>query len=119
MQHPPVAILTSRLQSAIETVLGEQFRRADPVLRRSATAQFGDFQANAAMALAKKVGRPPRDLAQAIVDALDVGDVCSSVEVAGPGFINLKVADGALAARAAEVAGDAGHNGASVVAAPR
>jgi arginyl-tRNA synthetase len=96
MKHPPVAVLTSRLQSAIETVLGEEFRGADPVLRRSASPQFGDFQANAAMALAKKVGRQPRELASAIVDALDVVDVCSSVEVAGPGFINLTLRDETL-----------------------
>ncbi|HUP86231.1 MAG TPA: arginine--tRNA ligase [Acidimicrobiales bacterium] len=95
--RPPVAILTSRLQSAIETVLGEEFRGADPVLRRSTSPQFGDYQANAAMALGKKVRRPPRELAQAIIDALDVLDVCSSVEVAGPGFINLTLRNEALA----------------------
>jgi arginyl-tRNA synthetase len=104
--RPPVEILTSRLQSAIETVLGEDFRGADPVLRRSASPKFGDYQANAAMALAKKVGRPPRDLAQAIVDALDVLDVCSSVEVAGPGFINLTLRDEALAEAAQDLAAD-------------
>ncbi|MEA3056142.1 MAG: arginyl-tRNA synthetase, partial [Actinomycetota bacterium] len=94
---PPVVVLTRRLQSAIETVLGEDHRGADPVLRRSTSPQFGDYQANAAMALAKKVGWQPRALAQSIVDALDVLDVCSKVEVAGPGFINLTLRDEALA----------------------
>ena len=104
--RPPVVILTSRLQSAIETVLGEAFRGADPVLRRSTSPQFGDFQANAAMALAKRVDRPPRELAQSIVDALDVLDVCSSVEVAGPGFINLTMRNEALADAARSLLGD-------------
>jgi arginyl-tRNA synthetase len=104
--RPPVVVLTERLQSAIETVLGVEYRGADPVLRRSASPQFGDYQANAAMSLGKKVGRVPRDLAQSIVDALDVLDVCSSVEVAGPGFINLTLRDEALADAAQALVGD-------------
>src|SRR3954470_6915558 len=106
MRPPPVVVLTERLQSAIETVLGVEFRGADPVLRRSASPQFGDYQANAAMALGKKGGRSPPDLAQWIVDALDVLDVCSSVEVAGPGFINLTLRDEALADAARSLVGD-------------
>jgi arginyl-tRNA synthetase len=105
-QRAPVAILTSRLQSAIETVLGEEFRGADPVLRRSTSSKFGDYQANAAMALAKKVGRPPRGLAQSIVDSLDVLDVCSKVEVAGAGFINLTLRNETLADAARALVGD-------------
>src|SRR5688572_443062 len=100
---PPVAVLTTRLQSAIEAVLGAEFGGADPVLRPSTSPQFGDFQANAAMALGKKAGRPPRDLAAAIVDALEVDDVCSAVEVAGPGFINLTLRSETLAAAAQEL----------------
>jgi len=74
--------------------LGPEFADADPVLRPS---QHADFQANAAMALAKKLGRPPRDVATAIADALDVSGVASSVEVAGPGFLNITLDDGLLA----------------------
>ena len=92
----PVDLLTSRLQSAMETALGAEFRHEDPVLRPSANPQFGDYQANAAMALAKRLGEKPRDVAQRIVDALDVLDVCSKVEVAGPGFINLTLRDETL-----------------------
>ena len=103
---PPVAVLTARLQSAIEAVLGAEFRDADPVLRRSTSAQFGDFQANAAMALGKKAGRPPRELAAAIVEAVELDDVCSSVEVAGPGFINLTLRSDTLAGAAQQLLGD-------------
>ncbi|HEX7166963.1 MAG TPA: arginine--tRNA ligase [Acidimicrobiales bacterium] len=92
----PVALLHERLSAAIITALGPELAGADPVLRRSAQPQFGDFQANAAMALGKRFGRPPREIAQAIVDALDAGDICSKVEVAGPGFVNLTLRDDVL-----------------------
>ena len=82
----PLVALTPKVQSAIATALGDDFREADPVLRPS---QFADVQVNAALALAKKVGMPPREVAAKIVDALDLDGVCDSVEVSGPGFINL------------------------------
>lgn len=104
--NTPVATLTSRLRVAIATVLGQEFKDADPVLRRSASPRFGDYQANAAMALGKAVGRQPRELAGAIVEALVVADVCSRVEVAGPGFINLTLQDEALAGAAQELLKD-------------
>ncbi len=52
-------------------------------------SQFADIQVNAAMALAKKAGLPPRDAAARIVDALDLDGICTGVEISGPGFINL------------------------------
>ena len=52
-------------------------------------SQFADFQADVAIALAKKVGKPPREVAAKIVAALDLDGVCDEVEIAGPGFINL------------------------------
>ena len=115
---PPVALLTSRLQSAIEAVLGADFRGADPVLRRSASPQFGDFQANAAMALGKKAGRPPRELATAIVDAVELDDLCSSVEVAGPGFINLTLRNEALAEAAQALQSDGRRLGVATASPP-
>ena len=104
--HNPVAVLRERLQAAIEGVLGSEYAGSDPVLRRSAQPQFGEFQANAAMALGKRSGRQPRELAQAIVDQLDVADVCSKVEVAGPGFINLWLSERALQGAAAGLLAD-------------
>jgi arginyl-tRNA synthetase len=103
----PVATLHKRLSRAIETALGAEFAGADPVLRRSGQPQHGDYQANAAMALSKQLGRPPREVAAAIVDALEVTDLCSSVEVAGPGFINVRLTDEALSAGIAELVDDA------------
>ncbi|MFC5287078.1 arginine--tRNA ligase [Actinokineospora guangxiensis] len=60
---------------------------ADEALIRPSGRAGADYQCNAAMSLGKKLGRPPREVAQAIVDALDAPEVAAS-EVAGPGFIN-------------------------------
>ena len=56
-------------------------------------AKFGDYQANCAMPLAKQLGLSPRDLAAQIVERLQVADLCEPPEIAGPGFINLKLKD--------------------------
>jgi arginyl-tRNA synthetase len=82
----PAEMIVPRVQEAIASAFGEEFRETDPVIRPS---QFADIQINAAMALARKVGLPPRDAAARIVDALDLDGVCSLVEISGPGFINL------------------------------
>jgi arginyl-tRNA synthetase len=100
----PLVALTPRVQSAIAAALGDEHREADPVLRPS---QFADVQVNAALALAKKVGMPPREVAAKIVAALDVDGVCDAVEVSGPGFINLTFSDAWLASLLQEVASDA------------
>jgi arginyl-tRNA synthetase len=63
------------------------------LIRQSGDAKFGDYQANFAMPLGKKLGRPPRDVAAEIVERLDVADFCRQPEIAGPGFINLRLKD--------------------------
>lgn len=63
------------------------------MVRPAQDSRFGDFQANCAMPLAKKNGVNPRDLALRIVERLDVSDICDPPEIAGPGFINLRVQD--------------------------
>lgn len=82
----PAELVVPRVQAAIATAFGEEFRQTDPVVRPS---QFADIQINAAMALAKKAGLPPRDAAAKIVEALNLDGICTSVEISGPGFINL------------------------------
>jgi arginyl-tRNA synthetase len=79
-------MVVPRVQAAIAQAFGEEFRQTDPVVRPS---QFADIQINAAMALAKKVGLPPREAAARIVDALELDGICNTVEISGPGFINL------------------------------
>jgi len=94
----PVALLTAALQRAIVVVLGEAYADADPVIRPAQDAKFGDFQANGAMALAKQAGTKPRELAERIVEAADLSAVAEPPEVAGPGFINIRLKRDALAA---------------------
>ena len=76
-------------------------------VRRSDKPDLADFQCNGAMAAAKAAGRNPREIAGEIAGALKAHASVLSAEVAGPGFINLRVSDAALSARAEAVRGDA------------
>jgi arginyl-tRNA synthetase len=102
---------------SILTVLKERFRQAlagsadnlDELLdmiRRSQDATFGDYQANLAMPLGKRLGRSPRDVAAQIVAQLKVDDLCQPPEIAGPGFINLRLRDPWLADQLGEIVTD-------------
>ncbi len=74
------------MRDALVAAYGPDYADADPLIRPSS---FGDLQSNAALPLAKKLGRAPRDIAAEIVGHLDVGDICEPPAVSGPGFINL------------------------------
>ncbi len=73
--------LDARLRAGFDLVV----TGADPVLRQS---EHGDYQANGVMALAKSIGRNPRELAEEIARTLDLGGI-ATIEIAGPGFLNL------------------------------
>ena len=75
----------------------------DPILRRSDRA---DFQANGVLALSKRLKSNPRELAGKVVEALPENDEIASVEVSGPGFLNIAVSDAALMRTLAARAGD-------------
>jgi arginyl-tRNA synthetase len=86
------------------TELQQRFRLAlhgltdDPdslleMIRPAQETKFGDYQANCAMPLGKQLGRSPRDIAEQIIQQLDVSDFCTEPEIAGPGFINLRLRD--------------------------
>ena len=91
--------LLARLQEGFDAVAVG----ADPVLRRS---DRSDFQANGVMALAKRVGRPPRDVAEEIVGAAQLDGV-ALVEVAGPGFLNITLQPAFLNEKLGELTLDA------------
>ena len=95
------AQLRERLTVAFHAVAGET---AEPALRRS---QHADFQADGALALARPLRRNPREIASDIVAKAQLDDLCRSVEVSGPGFINLTVAEDALGRMLAESTADA------------
>jgi arginyl-tRNA synthetase len=84
------ALLADQLAAAFAAVTGTP---VDPAVRRS---QAADFQSNAALALARAAGRPPREIAAEVAAKVDL-DGLATVEVSGPGFLNLTVADGLLA----------------------
>jgi len=93
-------MFADRLGSALAKVAGEG---VDAAVRRS---QHADFQSDAALALGRRLGRPPRDVAADVVRAADLDDVCTSAEVSGPGFINLVVGDRILGELLTAMAGD-------------
>ena len=98
VHHQEVPSLLERIATTMSQAIGrvrEDLAGADPVVRRSDRA---DFQCNAPLALAKRVGVAPRDLAARVVAGLDVdGDpVITSVEPSGPGFLNITVAGRAI-----------------------
>ncbi len=83
--------ITARFASAFETVTGEA---VDPVVRRS---RHADFQVDGALALARKLGRPPRDIAADVLSRVDLAGLVESAEISGPGFVNLTISAEALA----------------------
>lgn len=87
------------------------------MIQRSQDAKFGDYQANFAMPLGKLLGKPPRDVATSVVAATRLDDLCEPPEVAGPGFINLRMRDELLAERANAAVADE-RVGAPVAARP-
>ncbi|SCC68202.1 arginine--tRNA ligase [Kosakonia oryziphila] len=70
----------------------------EPQVRQSAKVQFGDYQANGVMAVAKKLGMAPRQLAEQVLSHLSLDGIANKVEIAGPGFINIFLAPEFLAA---------------------
>lgn len=101
MSFDPVHILHQRFAAAISKAFPEH-ASADPLIAASKNPKFGEFQCNAAMALGKLVGKPPREVAQAIVVAMgdslnDLAEPLTDGSIAGPGFINVTLKPAALA----------------------
>ena len=99
----PQQVLAQRVHDAIVASFGPDFGDADPVIRPSS---FADFQANVALPLGKRLGRPPREVAAELASRLDVADVCEPPEVSGPGFINFRLRDEWIAGQASRMLDD-------------
>ena len=111
--------LKTRLGEAVAAAfaaegLSETLARVTP----SDRPDLADFQSNGALAAAKQAGANPRELAARLAARLEGRPEIASIEVAGPGFINIRVSDQALAERASEVARDS-LSGAAPVTGPR
>jgi arginyl-tRNA synthetase len=87
-----VSSLPSLLSDRIFGVTG-----IDPELRPATKPQFGHYQTNVALRLAKSEGQSPREVATRIVARLEVADLCEPPEIAGPGFINFRLRNEVLA----------------------
>ncbi len=103
----PIAALTDVLRPVFDELAGPdavaEHGHPDPTVRPS---DHADAQVNGALPLAKRIGANPRELAQRVVDGGALADVAASVEVAGPGFINVTFSPAFLADQLADVAGD-------------
>ncbi len=89
----PTTVLEAVFRDAIRSVLGDDYADADPLVRVSQSPDFGDFQANGVMKLAKQTKANPRDLAGRIAEAAAAGldEIADPLEIAGPGFINVRL----------------------------
>ncbi|MBW4574713.1 MAG: arginine--tRNA ligase [Aphanothece sp. CMT-3BRIN-NPC111] len=87
--NPTVEQLKTKFQQALIAAFGTDYAAADPMLVPASNPKFGDYQSNAPLSLTKKLGQPPRAIAEKIVQQLDITDICQPPLIAGPGFINL------------------------------
>jgi arginyl-tRNA synthetase len=98
---PTIDILEERISTAMAAATGRDDCAA--IVRPSTDPKFGDYQANGIMPLAKKLKTNPCKLAEEVVKILDLGDICEPPEIAGPGFINLRLKPEFLADRLLEI----------------
>jgi arginyl-tRNA synthetase len=105
-----LAELRNRFRRAL-VALDPSARQYDEMVLPSQDAKFGDYQANCAMPLGKQLGKPPREVAQQLVTSLDLADMCEPPEIAGPGFINLRLKDEFLIDELKAMLADEAHLG--------
>jgi arginyl-tRNA synthetase len=100
-----LAELQNRFRAALAGLVDDPAELLSMV-RPSQDPKFGDYQANFAMPLGKRLARPPRDVAADVVARLRVDDLCEPAQVEGPGFINLRIKTDWLAAAVGRALGD-------------
>jgi len=94
------------LEERVSRALAAAGAPAPALVQHAARPEFGDYQANGVMAAAKTAKTNPRQLAQAVLEHLDLSDLAERVEIAGPGFINIRLRDDWLAQQLAAAAAD-------------
>ncbi len=100
-----LATLRERFRPALASLTDDVEKLLD-MIRPAQDPRFGDYQANCAMPLGKQLGQSQREIATRIAEALDVSDLCGPPEVAGQGFINLRLKESWLVAQLAQAARD-------------
>ncbi len=103
-----LALLKSRFRPALAALVADKAQLPEllDMIRPAQDAKFGDYQANFAMPLGKQLGKVPREVASQIVAATELTDLCLPPEIAGPGFVNLKLRDDWLADQLQRAVGD-------------
>ena len=89
--------IRSLLTERIEAAFADLGLEGPALLQAASRPEFGDYQANGVMAAAKRAGQNPREVAQRVIDALDLTDIAQELSIAGPGFINITLAPGFIA----------------------
>src|SRR4030042_530340 len=102
-------ILEKRISEVMCKVCGQKICAA--LVKPATDPEFGDYQVNGVMPLAKQLKTNPRKLAEQIVAKLDISDICEKPEIAGPGFINLRLKPEFVAANLLEINKDADRLG--------
>jgi arginyl-tRNA synthetase len=97
----PQRVLAQRVRDVTDDLYG--LDNVDPLVRPSS---FADFQANVALPLGKRLGRPPREVATELAGRLDVSDICEPPQVSGPGFINFTLREDWIGEQATELLED-------------
>ena len=92
------ALINDKVSQALEAAGAPAGSPA--AVRQSAKPQFGDYQANGVMGVAKKLGTNPREFAQKVINVLELDGIASKTEIAGPGFINIFLSEDFLAEQA-------------------
>lgn len=98
--------LRIQFEKALVAAFGADYAGVDPILVSASNPKFGDYQSNVSLSLSKQLGQQPRAIAQQIVEKLDVSDICKAPEIAGPGFINLKLKTEYLEAQLSKIQTD-------------
>jgi arginyl-tRNA synthetase len=96
----PVQLLADRFKAGILVAFPQLGPDIDPIITHGKQRELGDYQSNAAMPLAKRLSMKPREVAEKIVAAVDLGDIAeplTQASIAGPGFINIRLRPKALA----------------------
>ena len=104
--NPTLEKLKNQFELALVAAFGSDYAGVDPMLVSASNPKFGDYQSNAALSLAKQLGKPPRAIAQTIIQHLDVSDICETPSVAGAGFINFTLKPEYLQAQLSEIQAD-------------
>ena len=104
--NPTLEKLKNQFELALVAAFGSDYAGVDPMLVSASNPKFGDYQSNAALSLAKQLGKPPRAIAETIIQHINVSDICETPSVAGAGFINFTLKPEYLQAQLSEIQAD-------------